>query len=108
MRTQENAEMHGFAHECDAVFPSFGISRDGSHTALKLMANVAIKENQIFPFCGWEELLRLRLGNLIPVHDTLLQREIERGVLIGGESHSVTRIRAVGNCLYLYAIISGG
>src|SRR5437879_474758 len=99
--------MHGFPHVCNAVSPALRVSRDGSHTALKLMANVALAENQVFPSCRREELSRLILGNLIPADHALLQRKVEGGVLGGSKSHGIAGVRAKAHGLYLHAIIPG-
>src|SRR6267143_5458046 len=99
--------MHGFPHVCDAVSPALRVARDGSHTALKLMTNVALAENQVFASCRREESSPLILGNLIPADHTLLQRKVKGGILVGGESHGVARIRAKANGLDLNAIIPG-
>src|SRR4029077_12900913 len=40
IRTKRDAEMHGLPHERDAVFPAVQVTPDGSHAALKLMADV--------------------------------------------------------------------
>src|SRR5258707_1665051 len=99
--------MHGVAHKRDAVFPAVGVPRDGSHAALKLMANIAMNEKQVLPFCRRPELFRLRLRNFIPAHGAFLQSEIKRGVLVRCESDGIARIGAIADSLYKNAIISG-
>src|SRR5712671_5934370 len=99
--------MHGVAHKRDAVFPAVGVPRDGSHAALELMANIAMGEKQVLPFCRRPELFRLRLGNFVPAHGGFLQSEIKRRVLVRCESDGIARIGAIAHSLYKNAIISG-
>jgi len=99
--------MHGFPHVCNAVSPASASRVNGSHTALKLMANVALAENQVFPSCRREELSRLILGNLIPADHALLQRKVERGDLVGSESTGLRGSARKPNGLDLDAVIPG-
>ncbi len=43
--------MHGLAHEGDAIFPAVQVAAGGGDAALKLMADIAVRENQVAGLC---------------------------------------------------------
>src|ERR1700730_2663481 len=99
--------MHDAPHVRNPVCPAILVPSHRSHTALKFVADRAMCKNQVLPFCRWPELFRLVKCNLVPVHGTLLQRKIERGILVRRETHARHGLSSVTDGPDLHSVLSG-